>query len=195
MYPAGDPVHEWLQERVPRWDRLGRAIFRVSCFLKSQNKRSPTVCDNVLFRLWCGWEDAFPGMSFNKYHGMFCAIHDYVHQYHMAGRVSEESNEAYNGTLKEVKRILRCMVSDESRTQKITERSQINLNSGVVDKKLEISNRIKGKERGPYGRRMRRGDNQEVLRSEQSVRDVDGERFVVLNSGNLLPEKWLDIYE
>ena len=87
------------------------------------------------------------------------------------------------------------MVSDESCTQKIAERSQVNLNGEVVDKKLEISKRCKGKERGPYGRRMRRNENQVVLRSEQSVREVDGERFVVLNSGNLLPEKWLDIYE
>ena len=53
MYPAGDPVHEWLRDRVPKWQKLGRAIFRVGCFLKSQKKRCPTVCGKVLFELWC----------------------------------------------------------------------------------------------------------------------------------------------
>ena len=57
-----------------------------------------------------------------------------------------------------------------------------------MDEKLGISKRCKGKEMGPYGRGLRRSENQVVLRSEQSVREVERERFVALNSGNLLPE-------
>ena len=87
------------------------------------------------------------------------------------------------------------MPCDEMRTQKITERSQVNVNGGVVDKKLEIEERCKGKTRRPYGKRTMRGEHQVVLRREELIREVDGERYVVLDSGNWLPERWLDMYE
>ena len=119
----------------------------------------------------------------------------FVDRYEMTGRVSEESNEAYNGTLKEVKRILRCMVSDEQRIQKITERSQANVNGGVVEKRIEIENNCKGKARGPYEKRSRQVGGEEILRREEEIKEYNGERFVVIDGGNWLPERWFDIYE
>ena len=97
-------------------------VYHVGCFLKSQKKRDPEVCDELLFRLWCSWEDAFPGISFNKYHGLFCAVRRYAHKFLMTGRISEESGEAYNATQEEVKRILRGVVSHKKRVDKMTER-------------------------------------------------------------------------
>ena len=38
IYPRGHEVHEWLQEVVPKWKRLGDALFDISGFLKSQRK-------------------------------------------------------------------------------------------------------------------------------------------------------------
>ena len=96
MYPQQHEVHQWLVEKVKEWDALAKASFDVGCFLKSQKKRSPTACDKKLFLLWCEWSCAFPGMKFNKYHGMFCAIRRFVHKYEMVGRISDESNEAFD---------------------------------------------------------------------------------------------------
>ena len=68
--------------------------------LKSQKKRDPAVRDDKLYVLWKAWQKAFPGKLFNKFHGMFCTIRHFIHKYHMAGRISEESNEAFNGPWK-----------------------------------------------------------------------------------------------
>jgi hypothetical protein len=91
MYPEDDEIGEWLIKETMKWEALAAAIFDVGCFLKSQQKRCPRICDDKLFVLWYRWEDAFPGKKFNKFHGMFCTIRDFVHLYEMTGRVSEES--------------------------------------------------------------------------------------------------------
>ena len=113
----------------------------------------------------------------------------------MTGRISEESNEARNGIQKETKRILKSMVSQEQRVQKMAQRSQGNLKCDVIEGRLEIAERCKGKKRVPYRPRSGRRETQEVMSVSGAVREVRGERFVVLASGNLLPERWLDIYE
>ncbi len=105
MYPQGHEVHDWLSVEVPKWERLGNALYAIGCFLKSQRKRSPQLLDKKLLRLWCCWEDAFPGKSFNKFHGLFCTVRRYVHTFHMAGRVSEESGESFNGTQADTKKL------------------------------------------------------------------------------------------
>jgi len=74
MYLQGHEIREWLDPQVVKWKALGKCLYDVGCFLKSQKKRSPQDCDQKLFMLWCTWEDAFPGKSFNKYHGLFCTI-------------------------------------------------------------------------------------------------------------------------
>ena len=170
-------------------------MYKIGCFLKSQEKRSPSELDKLLFRLWCAWEDAFPGKSFNKYHGLFCAVRRYVHEYEMSGRVSEESNEAFNATLEEIKKVLRSMVSHRQRINKIDERSQGNIKGGVLEKRLMIEEAKKGTKRGPYKKRVKSAGNEEVLSEIRSCREIDGERVVVLGSGNLLYEEWVDIFD
>ena len=51
-----------------------------------------------LLRLYLRWEDAFPGKNFNKFHGMFCTIRRYVHEFKMTGRVSEEGGGVQRNT-------------------------------------------------------------------------------------------------
>ena len=148
MYSPETDIHHWLSKKVVKWERLGDAIFDIGCFLKSQRKRSPTVLDEKLLRLWCRWEDAFPGKGFNKFHGMFCTIRRFVHHYHMAGLILEESNEAYNGTLADTKETLSSMPSHKQRINKITERSQGNLKGEVMSSRLIIARKTKGKRRG-----------------------------------------------
>ena len=109
IYPLDHELHKWLEVEVVRWRRLGKALYDVGCFVKSQRKRCPVVFADKLLRLWCWWEDAFPGKGFNKYHVIFCTLHNYVHLFHMAGRVSEESNKAYNGTVANMKKVVKCM--------------------------------------------------------------------------------------
>ena len=195
MYPRGHEVHEWLREVVPKWKRLGNALFDISEFLKSQRKRSPSVLDEKLLRLWCRWEDAFPGVGFNKYHGAFCTVRNYVHRYEMTGRISEESHEAYNATMADVKTIVRCMPCDEKRVEKIAERTQGNLKGEVATSRLEISRKRKGKERGLYKARRVHRHGRAVVSCGRLTREIEGDAYFVLNSGNLLLERWRDVYE
>ena len=85
------------------------AIYRVRCFLKSQKKRSPSVFDEKMFHLWMQWQSTYSGQTFDKFRGMFCAICRFIHKYEIAGRISEESNEALNSTHTDIKTRLRTM--------------------------------------------------------------------------------------
>ena len=58
-----------------------------------------------------------------------------------------------------------------------------------MEARLEIAARCKGKKRGPYRPRSRRREIQEVMSVSGAIREVRGERFDVLASGNLLPER------
>ena len=149
MYPDGHDFHDLPKVQVKSWNALAAAIFEVGCFLKSQKKRSPSVCDDKLFELWYRWQCAFPGMKFNKFHGMFCTIRRFVHRYEMAGRISEESNEAFNGTLADIKAMLRCMPTTTTRVEVTNARTQSNLNGDIMQEKIVLKTGITGKKRGP----------------------------------------------
>ena len=194
MYPPTTDIHEWLKVKVVNWERLGKSLYDVGIFLKSQRKRSPVLLDRKLLRLWGCWEDAFPGKSFNKFHGIFCTVRNYVHLYHMAGRVSEESNEAYNGTLDDTKSTLRCMPSHTKRIDKVTERSQANLKGEVLESRLVIQNAKKSRKSGPRRPRALNHDGRVVRIVTDKYIEVDGESYVVLSSENLLVKKWVDIF-
>ena len=113
----------------------------------------------------------------------------------MAGRVSEESNEAYNGTLDDTKTTLRCMPSHTRRINKVTERSQGNLKGEVLESRLVIQKAKKSRRSGPYKHRVLDQDRRAVRILTEEYIEVDGESYVVLNSGNLLLKKWVDIFE
>ena len=51
MYPAKNDIHKWLSVEVIKWEKLADALYDIGCFLKSQWKRSPEVCDDKLLRL------------------------------------------------------------------------------------------------------------------------------------------------
>ena len=195
IYQTDHHIHQWLVLQIRKWEPLANALYDVGCFMKSQRKRSPAICDKKLFRLWCAWEVGFPGMKFNKFHGLFCTVRHFVHEYHMAGRVSEESNEAYNGTLKHVKGPLRAMPVKGKRIETITNRAQRNIKGPVLDAKLKTQSSIKGKRRGPQKKKAMVTEDRYVVGNGGGVHEIDGERYVLLPTGNLLPECWMDIYE
>ena len=195
MYSPGHHIHQWLAAETKKWERLGDALFDIGCFIKSQRKRSPRVFDEKLLRLWCRWEDAFPGKHFNKFHGLFCTMREYVHVYHMTGRVSEEGGEAFNGVQKRTKSSLGCMPSDSRRIQKIAERSQGNLKGDVMRRRLQTRETTTKKKRGTYKARRTNEEYRTIVSITEQVRVVDGEEYTVLQSGSLLLKKWSDIYE
>ena len=195
MYPQGHKIQEWLDPQVVKWKALGKCLYDVGCFLKSHKKRSPQDCDQKLFMLWCTWEDAFPGKSFNKYHGLFCTIQEFAHKYHMTGRISEERNKGFNATLAEIKSRLRCMPSTESRINITTSRTQGNLKGNVLHEKLEISTSVKGKKRGKYKARQLRIHNRLVAGKQGERLLFNNEIYIKLVDGNLMPECWIDVYE
>ena len=113
----------------------------------------------------------------------------------MTGRISEEGGEAFNGTQKHNKDSVKSMASHGKRIRKITERSQVNLKGNVLKSRLEIDQSTAGKKRGPYKPRTTDGGNRMILIIAESVRVINGENYVVLQSGDLLLEKWSCIFE
>jgi hypothetical protein len=194
MCPPHHEVHQWLVQQVRPWKDLAAAIYDVGCFLKSQKKRSRLVCDAKLFALWMSWQCAFPGMKFNKFHGMFCCIRRFVHTYEMTGRISEESNEAFNATLAHVKTRLRCMPTTSTRIETTNARTQSNLNGEVLDVKVELQDSLKGKKRGTYKARVRVIDEMRLSSIEDDCVEFKGEMYLKLTSGNLMPKVWGDLY-
>ena len=195
MYPPGHQIHQWLAAETKKWERLGDALFDIGCFIKSQRKRSPRVFDEKLLRLWCRWEDAFPGKQFNKFHGLFCTMREYVHVFHMTGRVSEEGGEAFNGVQKRTKSSVGCMPSNRRRINKIAERSQGNLKGDVMRRRLQIKETTTKKKRGTYKARRTDEDHRTIVSVTERGKVVDGEEYTVLQSGNLLLKKWSDMFE
>ena len=90
---------------------------------------------------------------------------------------------------------MKSMASHSKRIGKIAERSQGNLKANVMQNRLEIDRRTAGKKRGPYKPRTTDGENRTILSIAECVRVVDGENYVVLQSGALLLEKWSCIFE
>ena len=118
-----------------------------------------------------------------------------MHRYHMTGRILEESNKAYNATMTDVKMFVRCMPTDKKRIKKIAEGLQGNLKGEVATSRLEILRKRKGKERGPYKARRVQRHGRAVISCGRLTREIEGDAYFVLNSGNLLLERWRDVYE
>ena len=195
MYPVDHEVHQWLELHVGNWNALASAIYDVGCFLKSQKKRSPSACDRKLFNLWNCWQCAFPGRKFNKFHGMFCTIRNFVHTYHMTGRISEESNEAFNGTLANVKSKLKSMPTTATRVEVTNARTQSNLKGEILDLKVALQEGTTGKKRGPQKPRTRSVEDMILTSMSSEYVEFKGEMFVKLVSGSPLPKAWEDLYQ
>ena len=195
MHPPDHAFRQWLEDKCKKWEALAERLFDIACFLKSQKKRDPTECDVKMYALWRAWEYAFPGKKFNKFHGLFCTIRNYIHEYHMSGRVSEESNEAFNGTLAKVKALLRCMPGTIQRVELTNARTQGNLKEEILNEKIEILKSIEGSKRGPQKSGPARNGHGKIVSSTVGFIEFKGEQYFKLTNGNLLPAIWRDIYE
>ena len=82
-----------------------------------------------------------------------------------------------------------------NRVQVTTAQSHGNLKGSTLNEKLAIEKRIKGKKRGPRGPRARRLDERRVVLGEGGIEQFNGDRYLKLQSGSLLPEVWQDVYE
>ena len=103
-------------------------------------------------------------MKFNKYHGMLCAICRFVHKYEMAGRISEESNEAFNATLAEIKKRLRCMPTILTRIEVMNARTQSNLNGDILEHKIQLKLATTATQRGPQKAKAKVADNLSITK-------------------------------
>ena len=79
--------------------------------------------------------------------------------------------------------------------EKITERSQANLEGEVLHRRLKIQKATKGKVRGPQKPRAKVQDEMAVISVSGGLVEIDGEKYVKLPNGNLLQESWMDIYD
>ena len=83
----------------------------------------------------------------------------------------------------------------QQRIDKIAERTQGNLKGEVLDSRLAISDKRKGKQRGPYKARRIHRNGRAVISCDYVMREIEKDRYIVLRSGNLLLEDWMDVYE
>ena len=180
---------------MPGREKLADALYVAQCFLKSERKRCPSECDEKLFTLWKAWQDTFPDQSFNKFHALFCAIRSCIHKYHMAGRVSEESNESFNHVMDKQMTLLSLVTITVGRVSLVSARTQGNLKEGVSDKKLFIMEKGKEKKRGIYRPRQRHDTGTKVVTSIIGSVTFRGEKYSKLSNSNLVPEKYCDMYE
>ena len=164
-------------------------------FFKSQKKRDSEECNQKFYKLWKAWKDPFPGMKFNKFYGLFCTTRNYIHKYHMAGRISEESNEAFNAVLANVKRMMRSMPATVGRINKINQQTQVKLKSTVAQPGNIILDATTGKKRAPYGKRQITDGSAKLVTSIVKTVMYDDEAYFELANGTLLPERWRDFYE
>ena len=74
-------------------------------------------------------------------------------------------------------------------------RAQGNIKGPVLEAKLKTQYSIKGKRRGPQQKKAMVTEDRYVVGNGGGVHEIDGERYVLLPTGNLLPECWMDIYE
>ena len=50
----GNEERDWFADKIPKWNKLTAALYDTACFFKSQKKRDPEQCDQILYALWCG---------------------------------------------------------------------------------------------------------------------------------------------
>jgi len=195
IFPEDTEIYDWLAEKTPIWRDLGEKLLAVHLFLKGQGKKDDLECDVLLYDLWVAWKVAFPDAKFNKFHGLFCATRNFIHKFGMAGRVSEESLEAFNAVLAEIKKVLRSMPVTTVRMNKINERIQGNLKQDVVKDRVMIEEKYTGAKRGKYRPRKRYDDGTKVVGLVRETRTFRGETYVVLPDGSWLREEWSDIHD
>ena len=113
----------------------------------------------------------------------------------MTGRVSEESNESFNGVLAKVKRLLACMPATVGRVELINARTQANLKEEIIEPKLSIINAGQSSKRVPYKSRAASTESAKIASSVVSYMKFKGKRYFKLTNRNMLPEMWRDTYE
>ena len=110
--------------------------------------------------------------------------------------MSEESNESFNSVLDKTKKILACMPATVGRVDLINARTQGNLNGNILTPKMVVlSKASKGSKRGPYKKRAASMHSVKIISSVVGEVVYNGVRYFRLTSGNLLPERWRDMFE
>ena len=87
----------------------------------------------------------YPGLKFNKFHGAFCVSREFVHKYHMAGIVSEESSESFNSVPENIKDRLKGMPATTEKAKLMCDWTQGNTRELIVDSKRKIANNCTGR--------------------------------------------------
>jgi len=115
----------------------------------------------------------------------------------MTGRISEESNEAFNGTLADIKTRLRCMSTTSARVEVTNARTQNNLKEEILHDKVKLQDAIAitGKKRGRLKARSRNIDDIALSSVDSEYVMFKGVIYLKLKSGNLLPKIWEDLYQ
>ena len=113
----------------------------------------------------------------------------------MTGRISEESNEAFNGTLATVKSKLKSMPTTATRVEVTNARTQSNLKGEILDLKVALQEGTTGKKREPQKPRTMSVEDMILTSMSSEYVEFKGEIFVKLVSGNLLPKAWEDLYQ
>ena len=113
----------------------------------------------------------------------------------MTGRISEEINKAFNGTLADIKTKLQCMSTTLARVEVTNARTQNNLKEEILHDKVKLQDAITGKKRGRLKARARNVDDIALSSVDSEYIMFKGVIYLKLKSGNLLPKIWEDLYQ
>ena len=86
---------------------------------------------------------------FLKLHHIMAHLPDFVANYGMLDRVSEESFEAVHALMAQIKAMLATMTSNQKRIETATSKAQTKLKPGVMDASVKLKQGSTGKKRGP----------------------------------------------
>jgi len=110
-------------------------------------------------------------------------------------RISEESNEAFNAMLVDIKTRLQCMPTTSTHVEVTNARTLNNLKGDILDHKVKLQDVITGKKRGQLKPRARNADNIALSSVDSEYITLKGDLYLKLASENLLPKIWEDLYQ
>ncbi|EJK58477.1 hypothetical protein THAOC_21391 [Thalassiosira oceanica] len=197
-YPAGHSLHEVVQEMFDRYELFAKNFFNVAKLMKSQRKIDSEEFDGKLLDMILAYDAAFPDESYiTKLHFLVYHIPDFVEEYGALGRLSAESHESIHTMLDNIKDSVKHMTDTQKMYEHMFARINANLKPKVQNSLRKIEVKWTGKPRGKYNTH-RATKLQDRVKYEKQVFagevTVDGDKYLKLKEGGVIPEKYLDVF-
>ena len=170
-------------------------LLKVARSLKSQKRLTKATMKPLLASLVNKWRALFPKKGiFTKFHHLEYHLLDFLDNWEMYGRLSEEGFENIHPLINSIREVVRTMSSHCQRYQTIHNRFQMQRRDDVGEVLAVVDSKTRGKKR-PRGHTTNRRDVAvEIVSELGGIVENEGERFIILTDESRLPAKWSDEY-